>query len=249
MLMGLFTALHIFLGTPSGIAEIHQQIISLEPSNLAAIYDKIQRMSLPDLKKQLQNKAIIDKNLTVRDVYAGIIMVYGYSPLNEDSKVKEIASFESNGVTCRVHFPDFSDDQFRRFIENLNSFKFPGEKSTFVETFLKSKLIIETGSHESPSMGSYSIRLFENEEFITGLVIPRDGKIVNTWLTRADFESLSDDQLLFVWTRSAGSGAYGTLHVFEIAETGSIKKQDISYQPMKGYMGVQRQLELRMSDN
>ena len=72
---------------------------------------------------------------------------------------------------------------------------------------------ISRGPGEFESIGSYAIRVYDaGNSFIAGLVRPRDGALVRSWVTgpgtRGHFQ-------VWIWTRASGSGAYGELECFD----------------------------------
>jgi hypothetical protein len=75
------------------------------------------------------------------------------------------------------------------------------------------------GNKEAASIGSYMISLYrvyhgslgEDDDFITGLVRPRDGSVEQVWITQLD---KGKEPEIIVWTKCVGSGAYGELDLF-----------------------------------
>ncbi len=105
-------------------------------------------------------------------------------------------------------------------------------------------LVIEAGQREAASVGSYSVRVFNDEpelygDFVDGQILRRDGSILRVWLANLD-HSLAARHLL-VWTQSAGSGSFGKVDVFRVDRKGKLRREAISELPtVKGYAGHDR---------
>lgn len=97
---------------------------------------------------------------------------------------------------------------------------------------------VSNGPGEDASVGSYAIRIYGSNgiDFVTGTIQPRDGEIVRTWVGDLDADGYFE---IAVWTRSAGSGSYGKLDIFEF------RGRELRHQPLppipevakKGYRG------------
>lgn len=77
------------------------------------------------------------------------------------------------------------------------------------------QLVIMVGLNEAQSTGSYGIFIHDPtsaENLIPGVIMPRDGELVNAWVTTEPGQS--DHSLILVWTKSAGSGAHGKIDAF-----------------------------------
>jgi len=74
---------------------------------------------------------------------------------------------------------------------------------------------IAGGRHEAASIGSYDIRAYDGDEmvFLAGLVMPRDGEIVHSWVTA---DPGGDGVWIWVWTACVGTGRFGTVDVFRL---------------------------------
>ena len=152
-------------------------------------------------------------------------MEQGFNPFH-DTKVKEICSFSEGGLVTRIHIPDLTEEQFSLFTHQLKD-------QPHIKTLGDLKVIVEPGSHESASIGSYSVRVFKGEEFSTGKISQRDGELVDVWLLES-----KEEANLFVWLRSAGSGGYGQLEIFDVSAGGGLKKWDaVEFAGGNGYMG------------
>jgi len=74
---------------------------------------------------------------------------------------------------------------------------------------------IVQGPDDSCSVGSYGIYVYSAtnpDTFLAGKVLPRDGSLVQAWIAKTPDHDTST--LLLLWTRSAGSGAYGQVEAF-----------------------------------
>ena len=74
----------------------------------------------------------------------------------------------------------------------------------------------------------------ENFDFITGLVRPRDGTVVEVWITQLD---KGKDPEIIVWTRCAGSGAYGEIDLFRFTGGSLVQLESPEEIKLKGYSG------------
>ncbi|BFM13156.1 hypothetical protein R50072_33090 [Simiduia litorea] len=83
-------------------------------------------------------------------------------------------------------------------------------------------VVVEEGRGEPKSIGSYSVRVYQNSDqgnmrdfFVTGLIFARDG-----FLKQAELADIDDDgQLdLVVVFESAGSGSYVTAHAWRFVD-------------------------------
>lgn len=82
-------------------------------------------------------------------------------------------------------------------------------------------LVVAEAPLEPRSIGSYSIRLYSGsqpdypyDEFVAGVVLPRDGTIERIGVTDIDGDGNPE---LVVITRSVGSGAYGSARAFAVS--------------------------------
>ncbi|MGY0215829.1 PliI family lysozyme inhibitor of I-type lysozyme [Endozoicomonadaceae bacterium StTr2] len=105
-----------------------------------------------------------------------------------------------------------SYDDSSRFLQQL-TLK-PGEQV----------VVIAEGDREPRSAGSYSIRLyagyeprFPTDDFLDGLIRPRDGSIEKVTLEATDN---SDMPSVVVIIRNAGSGGYLSADAFKLDQTG-----------------------------
>lgn len=98
---------------------------------------------------------------------------------------------------------------------------------------------IDAGPGEASSIGSYAIRVFDPPglRLWAGLVRERHGALIQAWV-EADETSLE----IWVWTQTAGSGAYGTLerYRFENRELRPAPIPDPADALLDGYMGHDR---------
>jgi hypothetical protein len=101
------------------------------------------------------------------------------------------------GVSATLLFAAEADHRF------VQLFRFPGTRET---------LVIAEGGLEPRSIGSYTTRIykgrsakFPTDEFITGVVRPRNGTIDGVGFADVDGDNRAD---LIVMVRSAGSGGY-----------------------------------------
>ena len=95
------------------------------------------------------------------------------------------------------------------------------------------------GQDEAASIGTLVIRVYHRNSEVAALVDERDGSITNVWLHGSgDGEAFS----LIVTTRSAGSGSYGTLAVYDFDRdrlaTRNLPLPDP--EQLNGYMGHDR---------
>jgi len=83
-------------------------------------------------------------------------------------------------------------------------------------------VVVEEGRGEPKSMGSYSVRIYQNSDetnsrdfFITGLIFARDG-----FFKQADLVDIDDDDQLdlVVVFENAGSGSYLTAHAWRFID-------------------------------
>lgn len=79
-------------------------------------------------------------------------------------------------------------------------------------------VVVEEGALEPRSIGSFSIRLYSGvnptypfDDFISGIVIPRDGTVER--LVLADIDGDDTDELIVIM-RSVGSGSYQSAKAF-----------------------------------
>ena len=74
---------------------------------------------------------------------------------------------------------------------------------------------ISYGPGEPYGVGSYAIRVYDTNgyDLVAGTIRSRDGELVKSWL--ADRSGKRSDIIIFIWMRSAGSGADGTLELLE----------------------------------
>jgi len=121
----------------------------------------------------------------------------------------------------------------------MSTSAFPASAPYAVEHKARGLVVrIASGRDEYASIGSYDIRVYTNDgaDFVAGLVHPRDGEVVRTWLT----EDESPKALrVWVWTCSAGSGAYGNIESFELVGDKLVKVPipEPSAELKAGYMG------------
>jgi hypothetical protein len=105
-------------------------------------------------------------------------------------------------------------------------------------------LVIEAGQQEPASVGSYSVRVFNDEpelygDFVDGEILRRDGSIVETWIANLDHSQTA--RHLLVWTQSAGSGSFGKVDVFRVDGMGKLRREAIPELPtVQGYAGHDR---------
>ena len=73
---------------------------------------------------------------------------------------------------------------------------------------------ISRGPGEPYSVGSYAIRVYgaNGLDLVAGVIRPRDGEVVRSWVTDLAGEK---HLWIWIWTRVAGSGAYGTLKLLD----------------------------------
>ena len=87
--------------------------------------------------------------------------------------------------------------------------------------------VVYEGINEARSGGSYTVKVYENhdngyiDDFITGLVITRDGGIEKVWIS--DFNRNGDPEII-VNTQCAGSGGYGHIDRYELSKDKLINK-------------------------
>lgn len=101
-----------------------------------------------------------------------------------------------------------------------------GEETSILKRSWKDYLAtISPGPLEPASIGSYSIRVYGKsfDSFIDGRVGVRDGTIVDAWMLDLDGNMFPE---IAVWTRSAGSGSYGKVHLFTL-ENAKLRRLDI----------------------
>jgi hypothetical protein len=100
------------------------------------------------------------------------------------------------------------------------------------------KVIISEGVGEPRSIGSYDVRIYRDrlDSFVAGTLQKRDGSIIKYWVL--DMNNHRDMEII-VWIRSAGSGAYGYLDVFEFdgKKLKSIKVSSPPKELLLGYRG------------
>ena len=82
-------------------------------------------------------------------------------------------------------------------------------------------LVVAEARLEPRSIGSYSIRLYSGsdpeypyDDFVAGVVVPRDGTIERIGLADIDGDGVAE---LVVVTRSVGSGSYGSARAFSVS--------------------------------
>ncbi|HSH68458.1 MAG TPA: PliI family lysozyme inhibitor of I-type lysozyme [Deferrisomatales bacterium] len=85
--------------------------------------------------------------------------------------------------------------------------------------------VVAEGDYEARSIGSYSVRVYSNEDaqlgddttfFTDGVIVERDGYIEKVVL--ADIDGDESDELV-VGIRSAGTGGYQLAHAFTVSKT------------------------------
>lgn len=81
-------------------------------------------------------------------------------------------------------------------------------------------LVVAEARLEPRSIGSYSVRLYSgsdpeypHDDFVAGVVVPRDGTIERIGLADIDGDGVAE---LVVVTRSVGSGSYGSARAFSV---------------------------------
>ncbi len=81
-------------------------------------------------------------------------------------------------------------------------------------------LVVAEAPLEPRSIGSYSIRLYSGsqpdypyDDFLSGVVLPRDGTVERIGVEDIDGDGFPE---LVVVTRSVGSGAYGSARAFAV---------------------------------
>jgi hypothetical protein len=81
-------------------------------------------------------------------------------------------------------------------------------------------VVVAEARLEPRSIGSYSIRLYSGtdpeypyDDFLTGVVVPRDGTVERIGLADIDGDGVAE---LVVVTRSVGSGSYGSARAFSV---------------------------------
>lgn len=94
------------------------------------------------------------------------------------------------------------------------------------------------GPGENDSIGSYAIHVYGHggENWITGVVRPRNGGLGNLWLTRGQTQA---ELRIWVWLVSAGSGRYGKLDLL-VFDGKAIQHRHLpmpSPKYIRGYMG------------
>ena len=93
-----------------------------------------------------------------------------------------------------------------------------GDQLNYVENKFGNYIVrVAYGPDSQQSVGSYSLhiyRIYEEgiNDFIKGVVIPRNGTLVKCWMLDIDDDKYIE---IIVWTTSAGSGSYGELDVFK----------------------------------
>jgi hypothetical protein len=92
------------------------------------------------------------------------------------------------------------------------------------------------GDDAAASFGSYVVSVFENGRAIAEVTGVRDGSIQDCWMTNIDADE-SAEVLLF--TRSAGSGGYAQLYVYEFSGDELLPAEipDPDASLMEGYQG------------
>lgn len=93
---------------------------------------------------------------------------------------------------------------------------------------------VAAGTDESPSSGSYSVRIFDGTEFAAGVLAERDGEIAQAWIIPD-----GGAWLVVVWIRSAGSGADGRLDAWRFDGRG-LRGYQLPTPPtetLEGYLG------------
>lgn len=83
-------------------------------------------------------------------------------------------------------------------------------------------VVIAEGESEPRSIGSYSVRIYSGamaeyplDDFVTGIILPRDGVVEKILLEDLDGDSLSE---IIVTQRSAGSGSYLALDAIQFKD-------------------------------
>ena len=109
------------------------------------------------------------------------------------------------------------------------------------EAFIKKShdgyiVVVEKGTGEPESIGSYSLRLYKDDmdHFVTGVVSIRDGRLEEIWIDDIDENGRLD---VIINTRSAGSGGYCIIDIYEMNRNKLIKKEFILPTNFDGYMG------------
>ena len=94
------------------------------------------------------------------------------------------------------------------------------------------------GPSELNSVGSYAVRVYDSDglNFVAGIIKVREGELVKLWVL--DFDE-KDDIEIVIWTRVAGSGAYGKLEMFKFKDRSfrEIKLPSPADSLLKGYAG------------
>lgn len=92
------------------------------------------------------------------------------------------------------------------------------------------------GDDQAASIGSFVVTILNNGQPVTAVTGARDGTIQDCWITNIDADENAE---VFLFTRSAGSGGYAELHVYELAgnELYPAKIPEPDAELMEGYQG------------
>jgi hypothetical protein len=97
---------------------------------------------------------------------------------------------------------------------------------------------VTEGNKEAASIGSYTIALYRGDsdfqDFIAGLVRPRDGGISKVWLTQLD---KGKEPEIIVWMTCAGTGAFGKIDIFRFTGDKLVQLESPKEIKLKGGMG------------
>ena len=93
-----------------------------------------------------------------------------------------------------------------------------------------------SGDDAAASIGTYVVTVLENGRVVAELTGARDGVIQDCWMTNIDADASAE---VLVFTRSAGSGGYAHLYVYELAgnELSPANIPDPDASLMGGYQG------------
>ncbi len=114
-----------------------------------------------------------------------------------------------------------------------------GRELEYKESRLGDLLVrVTDGNKEPASVGSYTLALYRGnsdfQDFITGLVRPRDGGISQVWITQLD---KGKEPEIIVWTTCAGTGAYGKIDIFRFTGDKLVQLESPKEINLKGDMG------------
>ena len=83
-------------------------------------------------------------------------------------------------------------------------------------------VMVDEGENEPRSIGSYSVRIYSGamaeypfDDFVTGIILPRDGVVEKVLLEDLDGDNLSE---IIVTQRSVGSGSYLALDAVQFKD-------------------------------